>query len=70
MSIEELQNLNDDYDNIYFGKSDKDFDKLELQNLIEALMTFTTKMNELEAKVTTLEEQMANRMLCTKYKTD
>jgi len=63
MSIEELQNISDDYEDIYLGLSDKNINKIILDTIISIL-------TEQATKITSLETDVANRMLCTKYKVD
>jgi len=58
MSIENLQAIIADYDNAYFGDSDKAFIKDVIENVIAALLVHETKIDELDAKIDALETRI------------
>jgi len=68
MSLANLKNIQANYDNTYFGQSDKKINKELLQNIVDVFVRINTENSELNEKVATLEEQMENRMLCKNYK--
>ena len=61
MTILDLQNISNNYENIYFGVSDKNVNKLVLDILISILIA----QNE---TITQLQANMENRMICKNYK--
>ena len=75
MSLANLKNIQANYDNTYFGQSDRLINKQLLDAIISALETMQgsintndEKIDDLEERIDTLEEQMENRMLCKNYK--
>lgn len=61
MSIQDLTNLKTSYKGGHFYRS-------ILNTLVDEIVALDARNEALNAKIDTLESQMANRMLCTKYK--
>lgn len=65
MSIANLQAIETDFNNSYFGQSDRKINRKLLQEIIEALLTLQasidtndTKIDALDTKIDALEERI------------
>jgi len=65
MSIADLQAIEANFDNAYFGQSDRSINRQLLQEIIEALLeiqasvdTNDAKIDELDLKIDALEERV------------